>query len=69
MTEDRKVIYCAGLGWIALWTCLIWITLWTTNNHLRSIAESQRRIAAVYPIVEVDPNTIINLLPVEEEND
>ena len=62
MSEDVRVTNCAGLGWLALWTFLIWFTLIGINNHLRSIAKSQRQIAAVYPVIETDPNTIIHVI-------
>ena len=55
MSERIKVIDCAGLGWLALWTFLIWLTLnWGIVDHLESIAESQRQIAASCQVASVE---------------
>ena len=69
MSEPVRVTDCAGLGWLALWTFLIWFTLMGINTHLRSIAKSQRQIVAVYPVIETDPNTINIRFITEEKNE
>ena len=58
MSETVNVENCSGLGWLALWTFLIMLSVGSISSHLGSIAKSQRRIAAFYPEL-VDPNSEI----------